>query len=118
MLDCRSVHASGSPATAGWKVQPEMASLLFSIALDHAAKNDADPVFEWLGTAKASHKSISVKRKSLAPFKADSRFVAILPKPTDFETLPAYEHAAPEIRASIQHHWMPERCLGFVKILN
>jgi hypothetical protein len=47
---------AGSPATVGWKVQPEMASPLVSVALDHAAKNDADPVFEWPGTAKASHK--------------------------------------------------------------
>src|SRR5581483_2529959 len=38
------------------EVQPEMVAPLFNIAVDYAAKKDADHAFEWLAKAKATRK--------------------------------------------------------------
>lgn len=68
-------------------VDPAWPSPLFTLGVACAAKGDKDRAFEWLGKAKATGKIDMTQMEAapeFAPFKADPRFRALEPTPSDF----------------------------------
>lgn len=70
------------------QLAPDSARDMYGLGSVYAAQHDADHALEWLARAAATHRydmtEISADT-SLAEYRNDSRFVALLPRPADFE---------------------------------
>ncbi len=61
---------------------------LYGIGVAHAARNEADAAFDWLGKAKATHKLDMTAMQNdahLAALRTDPRYAALLPTAEDFK---------------------------------
>ncbi|HZX91517.1 MAG TPA: FG-GAP-like repeat-containing protein [Rudaea sp.] len=68
--------------------QPDAPQELYGVGVIHAARNETDAAFAWLGKAKATHRidmTMIQADPNLAGLHDDPRFAVLLPKPEDFE---------------------------------
>lgn len=70
------------------QLAPDSARDMYGLGSVYAAQHDADHALEWLARAAATHRYDMTEMSadtSLAEYRNDSRFVALLPRPADFE---------------------------------
>jgi hypothetical protein len=88
---CRQLHDYGQAVLAYQKalqLGPDSPRDLFGLGSAYAGQHDAEHAFEWLGRAAATHRYDMTEISddaSLAEFRGDPRYQALLPGPAEFE---------------------------------
>jgi hypothetical protein len=86
-LKLKDFEGALASLTASLTIEPNAPQTMFALALVHAARQETDPAFDWLGKTKATRKFDMSQIEAdprLVALKSDPRFATLLPTSADF----------------------------------